>query len=203
MLTTRYKQVFNRGTEPIGRWLARCGATPNGITLLGFILGAAACGWYLAARHTVAFGIMIVLCGLFDSLDGAVARVTGRTTKFGSYLDAVLDRYFEAMVAITVAYATGYWLPCMWTLSGAMITSYTKARAALEIPVSNTEWPDAFERTERDVIFVGGLVAAAVWPVRLGGQDLFWWTAVLLGAATHATAVQRILRARRLILQRQ
>ena len=77
--------------------------------------------------------------------------------------------------------------------------SYAKARAAMEVSVSNDEWPDLMERTERDVLFVIGLAAGALMPWRPLGRDLFWWTLVLLAILIHGTVAQRVLRARRFI----
>jgi hypothetical protein len=69
----------------------------------------------------------------------------------------------------------------------------------MEIPVSNQEWPDLMERTERGVLFVAGLAAGVVLPWRPLGRDLFWWTLAVLNVLVYATVVQRVLRARRLI----
>jgi len=113
------------------------------------------------------------------------------------------DRYAEAAVALTVAWVTGYWWLVSLMLVGALLVSYAKARASLEVPVKNTEWPDVMERVERDLLFIGGLALSVVVPRTVGGHDLFWWTLVVLAIATHLTVVQRIWRARRFIHQRQ
>ena len=80
--------------------------------------------------------------------------------------------------------------------------SYAKARAAMEVAVSNLEWPDLMERAERSLLFGAGLVAGALVPWRPLGHDLFWWTLVLLALLTHLTVLQRALRARRYIRER-
>jgi phosphatidylglycerophosphate synthase len=140
--------------------------------------------------------------GCLDALDGSLARVSGRVTKFGAYLDAVCDRYVEAAVAGAVAYVTGHWLLIGVVLVGSLLVSYTKARAAMEVKVLNDEWPDLMERTERNVLFIVGLAAGSLIPWRPMGHDIFWWTLVLLSVLIHLTVVQRILRARRFILER-
>jgi phosphatidylglycerophosphate synthase len=91
----------------------------------------------------------------------------------------------------------------MIALSGAFMVSYAKARAAMEVPVSNQEWPDLMERGERSAVFLLGLLAGAVAPWKPLGHDLFWWTLVALSVLVHATAIQRILRARRYIMARE
>ena len=87
-------------------------------------------------------------------------------------------------------------------LAGSLLVSYAKARAAMETPVSNEEWPDLMERTERDLLFLAGLAAAAVCPWRPLGRDLFWWTLVTLALLTHVTVLQRMWRARGFIRAR-
>ena len=202
MLATRYKPAIDRAVAPLARLVARAGIPPSAITLSIPLLTAAVCAWFLRSRAVVPFCAAMLLIGLLDGLDGAVARAAGKVTKFGAYLDALCDRYVDAFVALAAASVTGYWGPCMAVLVGALLVSYAKARAAMETPVSNLEWPDLMERTERGVLFLAGLAAGAVAPWRPLGRDLFWWTAVLLAVLTHATVMQRLLRARRFIVQR-
>ncbi|MBI3323143.1 MAG: CDP-alcohol phosphatidyltransferase family protein [Candidatus Omnitrophica bacterium] len=172
------------------------------MTLLGLLLVAASCLFLLLTRNLLVFCGLAVAASLLDALDGAVARLSGRVTKFGSYLDAVCDRYAEACVVVAVAFVTGYWLLSTVVLVGALMVSYTKARAAMEVPVANLEWPDLMERPERGAVYIVGLAASQLVSVRLLGRDLFWWTLVLLSVLIHATVIQRILRARRLIASR-
>ena len=199
MLTTRYKALLNRWLEPLGRVVARSGIAPSALTLAAPLLGALVCLWVLRTRAILPFCFLITAVGCLDGLDGAVARAGGRVTKFGAYLDAVCDRAFEAMVAITGAALTGYWGLAMGVLVGSFLVSYAKARAAMEVPVSNQEWPDLMERTERGILFVAGLAAGTVLPWRPLGRDSFWWTLVLLNVLIDVTVGQRVLRARQLI----
>src|SRR5687767_12733815 len=111
--------------------------TPNMLTLFGLVLniGVAA---LLASGHLVAGGIMVIVAGLFDMLDGALARITNRMSDFGAFLDSVVDRYSEAVVflglliyyysqpgnqgltSLVLIYAI---------LFGSMMISYARARA--------------------------------------------------------------------------
>jgi CDP-diacylglycerol--glycerol-3-phosphate 3-phosphatidyltransferase/archaetidylinositol phosphate synthase len=113
------------------------------------------------------------------------------------------DRYFEIFVVIAVAYVTGYWILSSLLILGVYSISYAKARAAMEIKIENNEWPDFLERTERDVIFVIGLFLSQIFPVKIFGSNIFWWTLVLLVIGTQLTVIQRVLRAKRLIGQRE
>jgi hypothetical protein len=92
------------------------------------------------------------------------------------------------------------WPLCLFVLSGALLTSYNKARVALEMPVDNTAWPDLIERFERIVITVAVLVADAVfsppaaWPWSILASGL-----LVLGVLSHFSALQRFMRARVLL----
>jgi len=150
----------------------------------------------------VPFCATMLLVGCLDALDGAVARASKRVTKFGAYLDAMCDRYVESIVVLSVAAVTGYWVLSMIVLIGSLLVSYAKARAAIEVAVTNVEWPDLMERTERDILFLVGLALSDLVAWRPLGQDLFWWTLVLLAAFVHLTVLQRMVRARRFIRSR-
>jgi len=203
MITTRYKQAFNRLLDPVASVLIRLEVSPSAVTLGGLALVVASCTFLLVTRRVLVFCILVSGAALLDALDGAVARASGRVTKFGSYLDAMCDRYVEAVVVLSVAVVTGYWTLSMLALVGAMLISYAKARAAIEVPVSNLEWPDLMERTERDVLYILGLAASQLISIRPLGHDLFWWTLVILCVLIHATVIQRICRARQFIMNRR
>jgi len=203
MLTTRYKPFFNRLLDPCARLLVRAGISPTAITLATPALASLTCLWFVRTGQTAAFCLVMTAVGYLDGLDGAVARAGGRTTKFGAYLDAVCDRYVDSLVVLAAAAVTGYWALSMVVLAGSLLVSYAKARAAMEVPVSNQEWPDLMERTERSLLFMAGLAAGRLIAWRPLGKDLFWWTLLLLSVLIHATVVQRVLRARRLIASRE
>ena len=189
MLDGRYAATMNRLWDFLGRGLARTGISPNAVTLAGLALVAAAAGTYLVHRNDLVFGICLAVAFAFDGLDGAVARVTGRTSRFGGYLDAVIDRYQEIIALAAIAWVHDVWPGAFLVITGSFLTSYNKARVALEMPVGNLEWPDLIERFERIVILVAILVFGVVGP-----------GLVVLGVLAHATAVQRFLRARRRLL---
>lgn len=202
MLTGRCKPLIDQILNPLARAFAGLGVAPSAITVACVVLTVLACLFLLSTRAIGWFCLASLLIGSLDALDGAVARVSRKTTKFGAYLDAVCDRYVELLVAVSVAWITGYWLEILLVITGSLLVSYAKARAAMEVRVSNQEWPDLMERTERDVLFIAGFAAGTYLPYRPLGRDLFWWTLVVLVLLVHATVIQRINRARRLIQER-
>lgn len=202
-MLTIHKDLINKILGGFGRALAKLPIHPNALTLLGLGLGVACCVYLLVTHNLFIFCILIFFAGIFDLFDGLLARASGKTSKFGAYLDAMTDRFFEMIVLITVAYVTGYWLLSSLVMLGAYSISYAKARAGMEVSIENNAWPDFFERTERDIFFVIGLFVSQIFKIQIWGHDIFWWTLVLLVVGTFFTVTQRILRAKKLIEARR
>jgi archaetidylinositol phosphate synthase len=133
----------------------------------------------------------------FDALDGAVARQTGLSSKLGGYFDAMVDRYQELIVLAAIAQVTDNWPLAMLAFAGAIITSYAKARTAIEMPVSNTAWPDAFERLERIIYICALLILSGLLPL----PWLMTAGLAIYAVLCNATALQRIRRATGLLRQ--
>src|SRR5205823_10365986 len=89
----------------------------------------------LASGATLVGGVLVLLVGLFDTLDGALARVTNRKTTFGAFIDSTLDRYSEAVVVLGIVYAAlerndrATVLLAFAMLVGSLMVSYARARA--------------------------------------------------------------------------
>src|SRR5205814_2856344 len=81
------------------RVLVKTPITPNMLTLFGLLLNGVV-AVLLATDHLVAGGVMIIVAGLFDMLDGALAKITNRMSTFGAFLDSVVDRYSEAIILL-------------------------------------------------------------------------------------------------------
>jgi len=158
------KTVANRVTEPAVRLLARTSITPNAVTWSGFLLtiGAAA---LIITEHLVAAGILVLIAGFLDILDGALARRTNQTTRFGAILDSTLDRFSEAvlLLGILVLYARdqsfAQILVVGAALVGSLLVSYIRARAeALGLECE----AGLFTRTERVIVLALGLLLSQV-----------------------------------------
>lgn len=191
MIDSLLKDYIDPLWERLAQPLAQAGFTPNQVTAMGLGLIVAVSVAYLWHGSPFAYGLTLAVTFAFDALDGAVARQTGLSSKTGGYFDAMVDRYQELIVLAAIANMTGQWALAMLAFSGAMLTSYAKARAAIEVPVSNTAWPDLFERLERIVYLcvmlgLAGIIGAG-W-VMTGGLTIY-------ALLCHATALQRIRRA--------
>jgi CDP-diacylglycerol--glycerol-3-phosphate 3-phosphatidyltransferase len=119
----------------IGRFLGNLGVTPNMLTIAGLLLNVGVAA-IIAFWDIRIGGILLLFASAFDMLDGAVARATGKTSKFGGFLDSTLDRYSESIVYLgvlvyivdTADAKTGSILTLLAT-TGALLISYTRARA--------------------------------------------------------------------------
>lgn len=173
--------------------VASLNITPNQITVIGLLLVMLNCGVYAWYRDPFMFGCGLIAAYLFDTLDGVVARAQGTSSKFGGYLDAVIDRYQEVVTYLAIGWVAGLWLPVFLLMTGSMLTSYNKARTAIEIPIDNKGWPDLLAKPTR-TFFLGTAL--------IGGNSLPWFLPGglwVLAAMTHLTALHRFGRARFLI----
>ena len=179
-------------TRPAVWLLARTAITPNAITWSGFLLSAGAVA-LIITEHLLAAGFMVLAAGLCDTLDGALARVTNRTTRFGAILDSTLDRVSEAvlLLGILVLYTRDQFFPGILlvgiALSGSLLVSYVRARAeaaGLECEAG------LFTRVERVIILALGLLLSQI--------DYALVTAIgVIALFSLLTTVQRLLHVRR------
>lgn len=147
-------------TQPPVKLLARTPVTPNTITWLGFLITAGAAA-LIATEHLFAAGFIVLVAGVFDMLDGALARLTNRVTPFGGILDSTLDRVSEAvlLLALLAVFAqeqkVGESLLTGIVLFGSLMVSYLRSRIeamGIECKIG------LFTRPERVIILALGLL---------------------------------------------
>ncbi|NOZ81555.1 MAG: CDP-alcohol phosphatidyltransferase family protein [Candidatus Micrarchaeota archaeon] len=120
--------------KPIGKYFSKLGLTPNQWTVLS-ILFSIFSAFLLLKSEFLAAGVLILLTGAIDIVDGAVARYTKKSSKRGAYLDTVADRVSEFIVLLgfaAVPYPVFFLKPEIWILLllfGGMMTTYVKAAA--------------------------------------------------------------------------
>jgi CDP-diacylglycerol--glycerol-3-phosphate 3-phosphatidyltransferase len=188
-LSDRARRFFGRFSEPTTRLLARWGVTPNLLTLVGALANLGV-GLLAASGNLVLAGGLWLAAGLFDGLDGALARRTGATSRFGAFLDSTLDRYSDAFVLTGLIWHTidrGQSLEARLAavaLVGTLLISYTRARAesqGIECRVG------LLTRLERFLLVAATLITQQV---TIG--------LIALSILTHLTVLQRILHVRRM-----
>lgn len=120
--------------RPLVRGLAALGVGPDAITALGFGVSLFAAALFATGSVRVA-GLVMIIGGIFDALDGAVARESGRESGLGAFLDSTLDRLSESAILVGIAFAfSASGRPYAALVAGAaltfsLLTSYTRSRA--------------------------------------------------------------------------
>ncbi|WP_082089430.1 CDP-alcohol phosphatidyltransferase family protein [Methanosarcina horonobensis] len=172
--------------------------SPNTLTLLGFAVSVAA-GAAFVLGEPFEGGLLILFSGVFDILDGGVARAKGRITPFGGVLDSVCDRYSDGLMFLGIMAGAingrlvippiigiDGWLWSGYALIGSFLVSYTRARAEsagcrkLSVGIA--------ERTERMLILAFGALSG-----------FLGWALVLIAVFSHITMIQRVIRAKSIL----
>jgi len=102
VLSPSFRARVRAGVEPIARLFGRVGLTPNALTLIGFGIAVIA-AWFAATEAWLIAGLLVAFGAIFDLFDGALARATNKTSKFGAFMDSTFDRAGEAVVYIGIA----------------------------------------------------------------------------------------------------
>ncbi len=130
--------------DPFLNILIKIGITPNKVTIIGFLITifSASVLIYGAEKgerndpnYITIFGIILLIAGIFDMLDGQLARKTGKMTVFGAFFDSIIDRYSEMIMFFGIAYylvSYNYFLSSIFAfiaMIGSIMVSYSRARA--------------------------------------------------------------------------
>lgn len=181
---------------PVARLLLRVGLTPDAITVIGTTCTCAAALWFAPRGQLMTALVLVTVFALFDLLDGTMARLSGRTSDFGAFLDSTLDRIADAVVfgAVMLYFAgpgesvLGQAM-ALWCLVTGVSTSYARARAE---SVGYTARVGIMERADRLVLLGLSAIAAEV----AGDPLVLAWGLALLGALSTVTVLQRVLAVR-------
>ncbi len=175
---------FGKIIEKIVGFLALSRIHPNVLTFIGLLINIWAAFLFAAGRFNAA-GLVVIGAGLFDMVDGRVARETNRVTRFGGFFDSVLDRYSDLalFMGLLVYYASinrfFYIVLTAIVMTGSVMVSYTRARAECTIPKCKVGF---LERPERVVLIIMGALFDRMAPV-------LWVIAVL----SNLTVIHRMI----------
>ena len=168
-LTKAIGKGFGLVLTGLVRLLTLSGVHPNALTLIGLVVNGVA-AWILARGEFLYAGLVILCAAVFDLTDGAVARNANKVTRFGAFLDSVMDRYSDLILltGLLVHYARidrfSYIVLTAVVMIGSVLVSYSRARAENLIPSCKVGF---LERPERIVLLIiGGLfdrMAAVLW----------------------------------------
>ncbi|PSL30896.1 DUF4833 domain-containing protein [Chitinophaga ginsengisoli] len=206
--------------NPLVKGLIKLGLTPNAVTLIGFLLNVGVVVIFVAGveeghRGDLSYvgwaGALILFAGLFDMLDGQVARLGSMGSRFGALFDSVLDRYSEMVLFLGICYyliGHHYFLSSIFAfiaLIGSMMVSYTRARAeGLGIECKG----GLMQRPERIVIISLSAIACGITSHFIGGDyklfipgipfhvfetiSIFTFPLFIMAIMTNVTAVGRL-----------
>jgi archaetidylinositol phosphate synthase len=191
-MLTRIKESFQKFVAGLAQAAHGLGFTPNAMSALGLALSlvsaAAFYVWGGVPRLVPLAGVLFLLSGLCDALDGVMAKIYDEATVFGGILDSVIDRVSEAAVFLTLI--LGGLCEPLWgllALVGSYLVSYTRSRAeAAGVPM---ETVGIAERAERIFILAG---ASFLVPVFGGSMN---YGAGLIGLLSFITFGQRLVHA--------
>jgi CDP-diacylglycerol--glycerol-3-phosphate 3-phosphatidyltransferase len=188
VLDAKAREALKGLSDFAGRTFTRLGFTANSLTVLGVALSAVAT-WRIAYGAFLAGGIILMIGGVLDFCDGAVARVQGKASEAGAFFDSVTDRLSDALVFSALVW---YFLTRgdEWTAVAALaaygmaqMTSYIRARAE---SVGYDCKVGILERAERLIILCAGLM---LWFV-----EISLWIIAVLGAVTVAQRLVHVSR---------
>ncbi len=184
MFSRLLQRSVRAGAQRFANFAQLVRVSPNVLTLVGLGITAAA-AVLIALGMLLPAGLVMLLAGSFDILDGAVARASGKTHSYGAFLDSTADRYGEGIVYLGLLYLflvrehqdLQVFLVAA-ALLGSLLVSYVRARAQSLGFTCDVGW---FARPERVVITAVGLL--------INQMTIVVW---ILAVATNATALQRV-----------
>lgn len=172
-VTAAIGKVFGWVLTRLVRVLTLSGVHPNVLTLIGLVVNGVA-AWILASGEFLYAGLVILCGAVFDLTDGAVARSANKVTRFGAFLDSVMDRYSDLILltGLLVHYARidrfSYIVLTAVVMIGSVLVSYSRARSENLIESCKVGF---LERPERIVLLIIGSLfdrmAAVLWVMAL------------------------------------
>ncbi len=174
MLKARFGSDFDQVVLRVFPFVTRITLRPNTLTVIGVVVAALA-AFAFGVERLAAAGLLMILAGFFDLIDGVVARTQGNSSPAGAFLDSSMDRLSDLLIFGGIAAAmagradVAGTVLVLWALSGSVLTSYLRARAEVEIERLEV---GIMERGERFVVLIvgalSGFLVVALWVVAIG-----------------------------------
>lgn len=177
------RKFFDKVLNKVAGFFNKLGVKPNVVTAAGLI-GSIAAAFLLARGNFLWGGIVAMVAGPLDALDGVLARMRNESGRFGSFIDSITDRYSEIFLyaGLTIHYLDSdqknFMLLAFMAVTGSLLVSYVRAKAeSIELSAK----VGFITRAERYLILLPGLL--------LGYPHISLW---ILAILSHFTALQRI-----------
>ena len=178
--------------HPIAEFLNRLGIRPNTVTLVG-LAGTVGVALLIGFGHLTWAGILLLVMGPVDAMDGALARLRNETSAWGAFVDSVTDRYSELFLFLGfllyyMAHANALGILFAYlAAAGSVLVSYVKARADASKLDANV---GLLTRVERYLVIIPGLIFSGLYP------PLAMIALIIIAVFANFTALQRIFRVR-------
>lgn len=176
-MLSRIKPWTTNLAKPFAKILAKIGVKPNHLTVLGLIFGLAS-AYFIISKEIIVAAFFVLLSSICDLLDGALARTADLTSDFGGFLDSVTDRYVDVILFLALGVYGVDWVAVGLALSGALLVSYTRARAENVIEKCDV---GIAERGERLLILLAGMITGYIYQ-----------TVIIIAVLSHITALHRV-----------
>jgi CDP-diacylglycerol--glycerol-3-phosphate 3-phosphatidyltransferase len=187
--SNKMRRWFAWYLNPIARFLNKLGIRPNTVTIIGLI-GTIGCAILVALGHMTWAGILLLIMGPVDAMDGVLARLRNEASEWGAFVDSVTDRYAELFIYLGFLIYFYFVHPnpigVLFTYlaaAGSVLVSYIKARADASKLDANV---GLLTRVERFVILIPGLMF-----------NLPLYVVVIIAVLANLTALQRIASVRK------
>lgn len=227
LLRDKLQKAIYTIIDPLVRGLIKAGLTPNAVTTIGLLLNIGVAVIFIAGaeegnrgdlRYVGWAGALILFAGLFDMLDGQVARLGNMSSVYGALFDSVLDRYSEFVMFLGICYylvAHHYFISSLFAfiaLIGSMMVSYTRARSE-GLGIQNKG--GLMQRPERVVLVGVSAIACGITAKIIGGDyklfvpgiryhvfetmTVFTLPVTIMAVLTNITAIKRLTDAKKVL----
>jgi len=200
MFNGAFRETSSLFFDRIGAAFAKTQIPPNVFSSLALGVAAAGALMFHFRLYVPAFVCIGIAC-LWDTIDGAVARAEKRVTKFGYYLEGIIDKWVEVIIYAGFA-ASGYALESFLVISATLMLSFAKPRAAMVVPIGEHDWPAIGERFDRLLLLNIGLAVFLFLPrFRLARVEVRTLSIVfvILFVVAAVGSIQRIFYAKKII----
>lgn len=186
------KPFYNKTLKPLALFFGKVGLKPNHLTIAGVVSFAAASTLCVFDYWKISL-LLVIVGGIFDGLDGVLARETGQQSIFGSILDSSCDRFTEIFLLLGIMITYLRMSPadfpgavlCFTAVSASLMVSYVKARCeGASVPCKG----GILQRPERIILLSIGL---------LTGARVMIWVLVVISVLGFFTSIQRLVEAAR------
>lgn len=182
--------------KPLANLLSRAGVTPDATSVLSLIFAAGAGVLYTISYGdrtlALAAGVLVLLNGIADAIDGEIARIAGTASIRGDFLDHVIDRYADVFIICGIFFGEYIdWRIGVAAIVGTLLTSYLGTQA--QAVGLGRHYGGILGRADRLVLIMLASLMYFLYPYEIYGASSLGWSIVLIAVASNLTTLQRFV----------